>query len=1333
MPTGNFEAMLQRIEVNPSFLLLSSTFLLFFAANFVRWMNQYKGIEPQVKFRSYLAYLVSFKSVFVIFFIVSSTEITRHALLATSTRLPASALNTLPNLTWLYLIFHFSLILGVIFNDRLPPNFHFSFVWSALFLYSSYLYFPTLFALELGSSYSYLYLFVLLLFAGWIHRSSSFTSKYSPWSVLVPLLTFLLLTGVSSVFSLNPADSMNHYIQIACFALLPLLLAQYLTNERQWRIAALGGIFLGGMIWALLSFLKFGLLIRDLGWLPALRYRLFIADVGPNWVAHSVVALFPLSIAFWFVMAGRWRKLLWSIITLILFFSIAYTQSNWGYSGWIAISLGISSFILIKEQPGIAAWWRRHIKLHIPVLLTSLGLLGAIFFSAGWVASQINSYSFYSRLYLWRTLLYQMSDHLWFGTGLGIRYVTARFGNLVSWGDVGTPSNYWVIQQPLSLYLQKEQLGFHAHNLWIELAVGAGLPALMAFFWFLWGFGKCSLSALQRATGESRLLIAGCIAGIIAVLGWGLVDVMEFSPPFFTTPVWLLIGLLLAAPHAFNLPIANGKTPIKGLQLGALHSNLKVGLLGLCLMFAIIAIILPVLGNFHYQVAYAAFQEHRWAIVATELSQASLWEPLNAKYYQLRGEAFINLERFRDAIAMYERAAQLKRDFAPYHSQLGWLYWLKGDLAQATVQFQKAVDLDPLEAWRGGLHTDLALAHVAQGRIAEAIPLFKKAIELDPEMKLASVPVWVPAQGLDEKFDVVLDPIYFASANGESASGPLKERILAHLGRADYTSRQFTFDHDALASSTTISFNQILDAIKVDYLAAKANNSLEAPLLLATVSEAARVLELNTRAEQAYLLYQSSFPASEYGFRELGTFYREQGRLAEAQATLERAVQIRPNDPDSWSALAEVYINRELQSAAMTALDTLNDLSPLYPRLNELLAQLHQQRGDLAEATANLSRLLVITESIPNRLTLARLYRQLEEQKQADEQCLQAADVLQRTMPRPLNPQLWDVSVCLAQSNLQIEDLMNQNICISPNGSICRVLLGHVHLARGEFEQALTAYQEASEIRPDDGGSHYFLGQTYVALGQLQQAEAEFIQSAELNRKESLPLLALGRLQWDQGRREAAIASFNAAVLATPGWGEAHTTLGNALKFSGDDTGAAVNYQLAQIADGDLHEGEFYDFTAHLADAQIQAPGPAFVKNDYFTLNTQDDNIEDDRQRVLFMHPNSSASYSITVPSKALIAFNIATSPDSWTMEGDGVTFSIKIVSNNIPLQIFSKYIDPKNNVADRRWHQDMIDLSAYSEKPITVIFETNAGPAGDDRFDWAGWGNPRIIAPLNP
>ena len=743
---------------------------------------------------------------------------------------------------------------------------------------------------------------------------------------------------------------------------------------------------------------------------------------------------------------------------------------------------------------------------------------------------------------------------------------------------------------------------------------------------------------------------------------------------------------------------------------------------------AIIAIILPVLGNFHFRVAYSAFQERRWEAAAEELALASQWEPLNAKYYQLRAEAFINLGRYDNAMAMYERAVQLKRDFAPYYSQLGWLYWLQGDLEQATVHFQKAVEMDPIEAWQGGLHTDLALAYIAKGRIAEAIPLLKKSIELDPDMKLAPVTVWVPVQGVDGKFDVVIDPIYFASVNVESVSGPLEERILAHLGKTDYTARLFTLDYAPLTPSATISLNQILDAIKADYLIAQANNNLEAPRLLATIAEAARVAGLNTCAEQAYMLFQDNFPTSAYGFRELGTFYRKQGRLAEAQTTFERAVKIRPDDPDSWSALAEVYLNRELQNSARLALDTLYRLSPLYPRLNELQAQLYQQQGKLAEATDNLRKSLVITESIPNRINLASLYYQLDRQQQASEQCMLAADALRRTVSRPLDPQLWDVSVCLAQSNLRIKDLANLNICKSTNEQICNVVLGHIHRARGEFEQALVSYDEADNNRPDDGSSDFFLGQTYEALGRFSEAEAKYKQAASLNPLESLPLLSLGRLQWGQGRKDAAIQSFSAAVLATPGWGETHTALGNGLLVMGDTQAASMNYRLAQIADKDLREGEIYDFAAHLADAKIQSPSPDYVKNDYFTIDSLDGNSDGKWQRVLFMHPVSNVSYTLTVPDSATLTFNLAISPDSWAQTGDGVNFFVNIQSEQGAQQILSTYIDPKHNTADRRWSPFTLDLDAYAGQTITIMLMTNCGPVGDCQFDWAGWGEPVIL-----
>ena len=188
--------------------------------------------------------------------------------------------------------------------------------------------------------------------------------------------------------------------------------------------------------------------------------------------------------------------------------------------------------------------------------------------------------------------------------------------------------------------------------------------------------------------------------------------------------------------------------------------------------------------------------------------------------------------------------------------------------------------------------------------------------------------------------------------------------------------------------------------------------------------------------------------------------------------------------------------------------------------------------------------------------------------------------------------------------------------------------------------------------------------------------------------------------------------------------------LGNALLAIGDRDGAASHYQLAQIADGDVREGVFYDFAAHLAEADIQSPGPDYVRNDYFTING-------DRKRVLFAHPDSRVSYAVLIVEDAVLAFDVAMSPESWSLEGDGATFAVYVEStqganheSRITHQLFSTYIDPKHDEAGRPWHPHSLDLSEYAGQTVTIIFETGAGPAGDYRYDWAGWGAPRLLRP---
>ncbi|GAI45162.1 unnamed protein product, partial [marine sediment metagenome] len=263
---------------------------------------------------------------------------------------------------------------------------------------------------------------------------------------------------------------------------------------------------------------------------------------------------------------------------------------NKGYSGWMALVLGVGAFVLLLRWPAIKEWWqRRHTWGRLVAVAVGVVLVAAVILASGRVAARVNSYSLYTRLYNWWVSVYQVADHPWFGSGLNVRHVQAQYSARVHWEDTATWLRPVLPYYELSQMGQQRQLINHTHNIFLELAVGAGIPALLAFLWFLWALAKHSLTTFRHATGHARVLIAGCIAGIVASLGWGLIDVMEYSPPFFTTPTWVLVGLLLAAPRT---QIADCRLRIADRPSRITHHVSRFTFYVLCFAFILIAIVL---------------------------------------------------------------------------------------------------------------------------------------------------------------------------------------------------------------------------------------------------------------------------------------------------------------------------------------------------------------------------------------------------------------------------------------------------------------------------------------------------------------------------------------------------------------------------------------------------------------------------------------------------------------------------------------------------------------------------------------------------------------------
>jgi len=129
--------------------------------------------------------------------------------------------------------------------------------------------------------------------------------------------------------------------------------------------------------------------------------------------------------------------------------------------------------------------------------------------------------------------------------------------------------------------------------------------------------------------------------------------------------------------------------------------------------------------------------------------------------------------------------------------------------------------------------------------------------------------------------------------------------------------------------------------------------------------------------------------------------------------------------------------------------------------------------------------------------------------------------------------------------------------------------------------------------------------------------------------------------------------------------------------------------------------------------------------------------ILDLEREVLFVHPAPSGStalvYPVMIEPHTTLWSSLAVAPEAWTLDGDGVTFSVYIEDETGIHLVFSRYIDPKHHQQDRNWLPIQINLSSFENKLVRLILTVGSGPAGDRRNDWAGWGEPILARPIWP
>jgi radical SAM superfamily enzyme YgiQ (UPF0313 family) len=140
-----------------------------------------------------------------------------------------------------------------------------------------------------------------------------------------------------------------------------------------------------------------------------------------------------------------------------------------------------------------------------------------------------------------------------------------------------------------------------------------------------------------------------------------------------------------------------------------------------------------------------------------------------------------------------------------------------------------------------------------------------------------------------------------------------------------------------------------------------------------------------------------------------------------------------------------------------------------------------------------------------------------------------------------------------------------------------------------------------------------------------------------------------------------------------------------------------------------------YDLLANLQEAIVDCQAPESVR----LLRTQ---IHGDRRLSLLMHPRSKATWRVNVKEPVFFRTAIALDPVCLEWGGRGVRFRVLFDGETL----FEKYLDPKENPDQNRWHDLEIELPK-GEGDLTL--ETQPHESGDLVGAWSVFAKPYIDA----
>ena len=134
-------------------------------------------------------------------------------------------------------------------------------------------------------------------------------------------------------------------------------------------------------------------------------------------------------------------------------------------------------------------------------------------------------------------------------------------------------------------------------------------------------------------------------------------------------------------------------------------------------------------------------------------------------------------------------------------------------------------------------------------------------------------------------------------------------------------------------------------------------------------------------------------------------------------------------------------------------------------------------------------------------------------------------------------------------------------LSIDPQLVDVQLALGRLYFGKGQYDNAVSAYQNAMKLDPRSDQAYRGLSRVYLDLNQVDKALATYGRAVALHPGYWLNYSELGKLYLSRGQYDKALRWFRKAIDLTPDNVEVYSSLGMTLFMKGDFTAAIAAYR----------------------------------------------------------------------------------------------------------------------------------------------------------------------------